>query len=467
MQEKELIKKLEDWIENNRKDFVQDVFELVRVRSVRENPVGNFPFGEGPAKVIDKAIEIGRKYGYETRNTDYHTVDFLHKGKTDKELGMLGHIDVVHEGEGWDYSPYDPIEKDGYLIGRGAGDNKGPSIAMLYAMRAIDELGIELNHSIRTIWGANEETGMQDVKHYLTKHNPPEISLVGDACFPLCIGEKGILTADLTMDIGSDSNLLEFEGGLSSNAVPDSAFIVLATDFEKVKAALAGTELTIEKVSAGTKISAKGIARHAAFPEGGKSATNTLAAIVLASGLLEGNAECAVKFIAEAFADYYGEGLGINFEDDISGKTTHIGGYIKLKNGILSQNINVRYAIKTDREKMFDNLNKTANTAGFAVENISDSPPRYDSPEDPKIKLLIKTTEDFVGGDMTPIVIGGGTHARNFPNAIPYGPEILREEADKLYGGPHSVNEGVKLETLLNAIKIYAVTLIRLDELLS
>ena len=43
----------------------------------------------------------------------------------DNTIGLWNHLDVVPLGEGWDYAPFDPVVRDGYLIGRGAQDNKG------------------------------------------------------------------------------------------------------------------------------------------------------------------------------------------------------------------------------------------------------------------------------------------------------------------------------------------------------
>ena len=46
------------------------------------------------------------------------------------------------EGNGWIHSPYDPVEKDGFLIGRGVADNKNAAVLSLYLLRAFRELGL-------------------------------------------------------------------------------------------------------------------------------------------------------------------------------------------------------------------------------------------------------------------------------------------------------------------------------------
>jgi len=55
------------------------------------------------------------------------------------EIGIWNHLDVVPEGKEWIYPPYTCTEKDGFLIGRGIQDNKGPAVAVLYAMKYCSE----------------------------------------------------------------------------------------------------------------------------------------------------------------------------------------------------------------------------------------------------------------------------------------------------------------------------------------
>ncbi len=62
-----------------------------------------------------------------------------------KSLILQGHLDVVPTGprEMWTHSPFDPIIKDGWMYGRGAGDMKSGTVAALFALDAIDRAGFE------------------------------------------------------------------------------------------------------------------------------------------------------------------------------------------------------------------------------------------------------------------------------------------------------------------------------------
>jgi succinyl-diaminopimelate desuccinylase len=469
----DFLEKLKAWAEAHRQELVEDVIGLVNIRSVQEAPEGDRPFGPGPAAAIDRGLELGKKYGLETENDGYYALSFILKGGTEKELGIISHVDVVPEGNGWSYEPYNAKVADGYIVGRGSGDDKGPSVAALYALRALKELEAPLGHSVRVIWGANEESGMEDVKHYLKTHaNLPDFTIVADGDASVNIGEKGGLSADLVFDLGADSGLLDFSGGVARNAVPDYAFALLKADLAGVKTALTGKDAEVsgaDGADGAVKVAARGIASHAARPEGSVNAIQKLAGIISGAKLLSGKAGEAVKYIAEDFADYYGAGLDIASEDAVSGKTTHIGGLIRFEGGKLVQNFNSRVAIRTDPATLVPRLEALAKKQGFAVENLHLGPSRYDEPDSLPVKVLTETGKLFLGDRLYPPgTTGGGTHAKYFPRSIPFGANVRAGEGEaKPFGGAHSANEAAAIDDLLTAVQIYAVNLIRFDEVYS
>ena len=63
---------------------------------------------------------------------------------TGRSLILQGHCDVVPAGplDMWDTPPYQPVVKEGWLYGRGAGDMKSGTIAALYALDALKAAGL-------------------------------------------------------------------------------------------------------------------------------------------------------------------------------------------------------------------------------------------------------------------------------------------------------------------------------------
>ena len=103
--EKELLHRVEQWVKAHESELIDDLAQLVKIKSVSE-PGGKYAMGEGCAKCAHKAMEIGQKWGFETENHDYYCVSVRMKGTGGPELGILGHLDVVPEGEGWSFDPY-------------------------------------------------------------------------------------------------------------------------------------------------------------------------------------------------------------------------------------------------------------------------------------------------------------------------------------------------------------------------
>ena len=64
-----------------------------------------------------------------------------------------------------------------------------------------------------------------------------------------------------------------------------------------------------------------------------------------------------------------------------------------------------------------------------------------------------------------PFTMGGGTYARHFPYAVSFGPEHTDIELPEFAGPMHGANEAAPLNKLLEAVKIYILALLRLEEI--
>jgi acetylornithine deacetylase len=89
--------------------------------------------------------------GYGPSTVDYSKMTnlvgtYTPEQETGRSLILNGHVDVVPEGpeEHWSRSPWSAYVQDGWMYGRGAGDMKAGLIANLYAMKALQQSGYQL-----------------------------------------------------------------------------------------------------------------------------------------------------------------------------------------------------------------------------------------------------------------------------------------------------------------------------------
>ncbi|MDR1249495.1 MAG: M20/M25/M40 family metallo-hydrolase, partial [Treponema sp.] len=238
-EEKALMDRADEWIEAHADDLVEDVKKLTSIKSVCLRDEGVKPYGQGCRNVVDAAMALCARYGLSARNHDYYCCSAILPGKTPEQIGIFGHLDVVPEGNDWSADPYTPYVKDGFIIGRGAADNKGPVVTSLYVLRCLRDLGVSLTHSLMLFMGCAEETGMDDVAYFLARNQAPKFSYTPDAPYSVCYGEKGVLQAQFSRDLAG-GNLLEFKGGQVTNAVADRASALLeGIPLEKAKEAAA------------------------------------------------------------------------------------------------------------------------------------------------------------------------------------------------------------------------------------
>lgn len=469
MVSKELQNQVADYAARCRDSVVEDLKALVRIPSVSRYGADGKPFGEGCARVLAKALELAEGHGLAVKNCgDWYGL--AQYGEGDKTIGLFSHLDVVPEGNNWIYSPYDPTEKDGLLIGRGVSDNKNAAVVSMYVMKAFRELGLPLRSKISLFFGCSEETGMQDIDRFVAEQPMPDFSIVPDTNFPVCHGEKGILSCEARCG-RPWRQIRELSGGFVGNMVPDHAAAALPMDtalLEGLRSAAAGAEgITVTAGQGEITVSATGLGAHAAYPQGGDNAIRKLCRFLAGAQVLDKADRETCAFVAGTLEDCYGTGLGIAWEDAPSGKLTAISGVAKTREGCLVVYYNIRYPVTHKGELVKEGLEKTFVPAGWQLTVTSDSAPMYLPADDPKVRELSRVYAEVTGKDATPYVMGGGTYARHIQNAVGFGMESeIDTGLPAGHGGVHEPDEAVKIDDLVEAIKIYTLSILEVDEIL-
>ena len=137
MTDRVLYQAVENWGRAHRIKMMRNLIACVNRKSVSQPGKDGYASGTGCKECADAMAALAEGYGFSVENDDHYMLSILRPCASDRELGILGHPDVVAEGAGWRYAPYDAIEKDGFVIGCGSSDNKASVLMPLYVMRAL------------------------------------------------------------------------------------------------------------------------------------------------------------------------------------------------------------------------------------------------------------------------------------------------------------------------------------------
>lgn len=524
--DKELYERVGAWFEEHQEQMKKDIMRLVRIPSI------SVPWGPGddlgrkdvlePSRpcrdCLEEMLAIGREHGFFTENYGNKVGSIGEREKDwDNMIGFWNHMDVVPVGNQWKYEPFAPVVEENFLIGRGSQDNKGPAVGILYMMECLRELGVPLKHQLCLFVGTDEERAMEDIEYYIKHYPAPRLSMVADSGFPVCYGEKGIMEGEMRCQRPLWEGILEMGGGSASNMIPDMAYAVLKrTDMtenavnaaldilagvrkpgetaqnraesKETKDTLAGagkpaerdglreSRAEIEAVFERDviRIISKGRSKHSAFPQGSVNAVHGLMGFL--AGVESLPSEDAELFGRLAFLseEYFGEHMGIAYEDQVSGRTICAATMLKLEGRRIFLQYNIRYAITADQEEIQRNLCKAGEENGMVWELWRNSKPNYFPREHPAVERLTRLYNEITGSQAESFVMGGGTYARMLPRAFAYGIGAMKESEEdrearrKLFppghGGAHEPDEGINLRLLTEAMKIYAMAMVELND---
>jgi succinyl-diaminopimelate desuccinylase len=460
-----------DWtneVHKREDSLLEQTKQLLKIKSVLDDdhPSPDAPLGKGVKEALQYMLDLGEKEGFTVKNVG-NLAGHVEFGEGQEILGILCHVDVVPEGDGWTSDPYGAEVRDGKLFARGALDDKGPTMAAFYAMKIVKELGLPLSKRVRMIIGTDEESEWRCVNHYFEHEEMPALGFAPDADFPIIYAEKGIADFDYVQKADSNTTagraeieVQAFEAGRRYNMVPDfgKAMLVVYSNQDELiqrfddflreyglngKYYVNNGELVLEL---------EGVSAHGMEPEKGKNAGLYLSAF-LSKLNLDGRAKQYFNFVTKFFfQDSRGKGLGVAYNDDITGDLTINAGklsYSKNHGGRIG--LNMRYPVTTNMDEIKAKLEEVAGNEGFTIENFSDSKPHHVEENDFLIQTLKKVYEEQTGEKAELLAIGGGTYARSLKSGVAFGP---------LFPGrpdiAHQKDEHIIIEDLLKATAIYA-----------
>lgn len=419
MLEKDFQKKVQLWIEEHKEEMIHDLTELVNIPSVSDSSSGITPFGQGCRDAVDFILNLGKRYGFETRNYEYYVAE-IRMGNSEHDIGLWTHLDVVPVGEGWLYEPFSAVQRGNYLIGRGAQDNKGPVIAMLYVMRCLRDLGVGLKHSIRLFAGTNEEKGMADMDYYTKRYPCPEFSLVPDSGFPVCYGERGAFDFAVTTDKPVSDRFPAVYAGEVRTMIPETAH----ADFKGCRDTGAFLRTCTESWCSvqDEVLTVRGVSRHAMSPDGAISPLGLLARTLLTCPALTESDRAALKFLQDACSDFRGTALGLACADEESGPLICAATMLRLEpDRRLTFEASSKFPVSMRCNELEPRVRKACAERGCSVTILRAGNPNYYNREHPAVQRLTDVYNRVMGTAEKPFIMSGGTYARKLPHAVAFG----------------------------------------------
>ncbi|MFN3729002.1 MAG: Sapep family Mn(2+)-dependent dipeptidase [Fimbriimonadaceae bacterium] len=457
------VQRAQAWLDAHEQELIAATQEMLRIPSIESEPEPGAPFGIENRRALDLALDQANAWGMKTRGLEGYC-GWAEIGDGPNMVMTLGHLDVVPVGPGWKHDPFGAEIDEGYLYARGATDDKGPTMASFFAVRAIQETCPDLGARVRIVFGCNEESGFKCVERYMESEEVPTFGIAPDSGWPCYHGEKGIMNLYVSAPLPEGPlALVSCEGGQRPNIVIDQATATvrvtpeIRSEIDEKLAESWDRNVTWTWNEDLLQITAVGKAAHGAMPMFGDSAATRL-----------------FRFLYEiaptAMQDIYGElmnathiggvGLGVDGADEPSGGLTSNLGVIETSGDRLKLLFNLRYPVTWSGDDLAARARKYFDTlsAGLRVDEATDSAPLYFPLEHPLIQTVCDVVREEADIDKAPGVMGGGTYARAIPNTVSVGTSWPGD------GKAHETDERIKVDHLLKAAKIYAHILIRLAQ---
>lgn len=464
---------IKEWIVKNKDKILKDWIEIAKIPAILGEPEAGAPFGKACAEGLRASAGLFESRGFSTKvysNSGYALVTY---GSGKKTIGIFSHSDVVPVGDDWLFAkPFEPIIKDGALIGRGVEDNKSGIMAALCAMEIIREYNIPLKSRLRLFIGSNEETGMKDIEAFVKEQPMPDASLVPDADFPCSTGEKGICHFVAECDTKA-CDITDFCGGEAFNIVLDKASVTLRHSAELEAELLSKASDQISVSANGSKIivRAKGIAKHACDPEGSINAAYLLAKLLADTEAL---AETDKNIMAQAkhiLSCPFGTSMGLDHCDDLFGRLTFVNGMAMFKDGKIGLSFDMRYSSALNHSELEKKAVAAFKALGWSVK-IESNLQGFSIDSDSKIpKIFEEIYRKVTGIEKKSIKLGGGTYARKITNAFSVGTftETVEHPNPQLempagHGGAHQCDEMIDIESFFAAVRVITHYIIAMDE---
>nr|WP_289038822.1 Sapep family Mn(2+)-dependent dipeptidase [uncultured Allobacillus sp.] len=426
-------------------DYLNQVKQLIQINSVKSSPLKDAPYGEGVKRAFSFVHKLAESFGFHVDNLDQKVLIIDYDSQqSDEYIGIFSHIDVVSvdDVDSWIQPPFSGEIQDERMYGRGTLDNKGPTVAVLYAMKQLKDKGYKPRKGIRLVIGGDEESGMDCLGTYKQKMTAPVFGFTPDAYFPITIKEQGIMPFEVKLPIDEHTCLQEVLVGFSRNVKPQSGnYTLQLEDIERVQDLHA-----VQKV----KVIGERQVKVDVSEESGEAIASVVDHLLTLCGDAEQETKNSLTRIQSLLLDESGEALGIYCEDD-DGKLSMRATRLFTTEGGLTVTMDLRYPASFREKDMKEKLADVMAQHQLTYQLDQPKAPINFDANHPMVNKLLAVYERCTGRNEQPKAIAGGTYARIYPDRVIAFGAVYPDEPVTA----HQTNENVPLYMMEDWLVIY------------
>ncbi len=415
--------------------FIDCLSKLISFKSVQGPAKPNMPFGEEVYSAYAYFMGLAKDFGFKTIDYDGYAGEVVFG--EGEEIGIIGHLDVVPVGNGWDTDPFTLTEIGDTFYARGIMDDKAPLLSCLFALKELKDSGVKPNKKFRLIVGCNEESGWLDVEYVKSKTTLPEYGFSPDGNFPVCYAEKGM--AIIEFKLPKLKNFYGLTGGTVINAV---------CDYAKANCSVPQNQELVDKYNlklTGNAVESFGKSAHGSKPELGVNALK---------GMFEYFYACGenVKDVLEYL--FYDKAKIFEMENE-QGNITFSPDLIYERDGDTFIKCDCRFPAPMEFSEICEKLDAFNLEYTYVIKHGV----QYVEKQGAFIQTLLDAYNTVMGENRVPLSIGGSTFARVFKKGCAFGAEFDGEN-----NRIHEPNERATKKTILNGYEIYKKAILELSK---
>lgn len=163
----------QDYIDNNKDRFIEELFELLRIPSVSTDSERKGDIRKAADFLLNQfnSLNLNRTELFETDGNPIVYAE--HCPHNDKPTVLVyGHYDVQPSDpdELWDSPAFEPVIKNGDVYARGSSDDKGQSYTHVKAIESFVKTGQEIPVNVKFILEGEEEIGSPNLVPFIEAH---------------------------------------------------------------------------------------------------------------------------------------------------------------------------------------------------------------------------------------------------------------------------------------------------------